>query len=267
MAFRSCHRALLLALAIVFSFWISFVFGGKQVQFNDWHYDYRVLSYGLNRPEKHDNLGKIPSQFVSSRGWPQRRMKLLDDMAYRWAINSQFLDSHILQNQQHQACARLTTLNDSDGQNSRMLKLVLSDIKSEPSFFITFDRLEEYTKKATWLRDRKWLHYWASWFGELEISASIFLVWRRNDDLDLRYATEIDCFARLEGLWIENSYSCSSTSEQDGIRQLDCQDNGWGWNGRRRGGRWLMDRLPMACATGIINSSSLIFLFIWREIW
>lgn len=83
MVFRSCHRALLLAVAIVLSFWISFVFGGKQVQFNDWHYDYQVLSYGLNRPEKHDDLGKIPSQFISSRGWPQRRVKVRDEMGYR----------------------------------------------------------------------------------------------------------------------------------------------------------------------------------------
>ncbi len=63
---RSCHKALLLALAVVVSFWVSFVFGGRQAKFNDWHYDYRVLSYGLNRPEKHDNLGRIPPKFQSS---------------------------------------------------------------------------------------------------------------------------------------------------------------------------------------------------------
>lgn len=83
MALRSCHKAVLLALAIVLSFWLSFAFGSKQVQFNDWHYDYRVLSYGLNRPDKHDDLGKIPPKFISSRGWPEHRLRIQEEMAYR----------------------------------------------------------------------------------------------------------------------------------------------------------------------------------------
>jgi len=63
---KRCHKALLLAFAIVISCWVSFIFGGKRAQFNDWHYDYQVLSYGLNRPDKHDHLGPVPPKFHSS---------------------------------------------------------------------------------------------------------------------------------------------------------------------------------------------------------
>lgn len=84
MAMRSCHKALLIAGILVVSFWVSFIFGGKQAQFNDWHYDYQVLSYGLNRPEKHDSLGRIPSKFKSTRGgWTDQYAIQPNEMAYR----------------------------------------------------------------------------------------------------------------------------------------------------------------------------------------
>lgn len=75
MALISRQRALLLALAVIISFWISFVFGGHQADFNDWHYHYHVMSYGLNRPEKHDQFSTTPQRFESSRG--------------KWVINQQ----------------------------------------------------------------------------------------------------------------------------------------------------------------------------------
>lgn len=62
---RSCHRAFLLAVAIVVSFWISFTFG-KGAQFDDWHYEYKVLSYGPSREEKFDNFPRTPAKFIST---------------------------------------------------------------------------------------------------------------------------------------------------------------------------------------------------------
>lgn len=63
---RSCYRAFLLACALVFSFCISFVFS-KGPQFNDWHYEYRVLSYGPNKQDKLDQrFPQVPSRFISS---------------------------------------------------------------------------------------------------------------------------------------------------------------------------------------------------------
>lgn len=82
MVMRACHKALLLATVLVISFWVSFIFGGTQAEFNDWHYDYRVLSYGLNRPEKHDSLGRIPAKFKSTRGYGNQYAINADDMAY-----------------------------------------------------------------------------------------------------------------------------------------------------------------------------------------
>lgn len=80
---RSCHKALVLAFAIVISFWVSFVFGGKQTRFNDWHYDYNTLSYGLNRDGPHGSYGKIPSTFKSSRGYTQQQLMGVDETNYR----------------------------------------------------------------------------------------------------------------------------------------------------------------------------------------
>lgn len=83
MAFNTCHRVFLLALAMVASFWVAFVYGGHQPKFNDWHYDYRIVSYGLNRPEKLDSLGKIPAKFESSRGDRTLFIPQADGLAYR----------------------------------------------------------------------------------------------------------------------------------------------------------------------------------------
>lgn len=63
---KTWHMVLLLAFAMAISCWLSFAFGGYQARFDDWHYDYDVLSYGLNRPEKYDDLGSIPAEFRSS---------------------------------------------------------------------------------------------------------------------------------------------------------------------------------------------------------
>lgn len=64
---RSCYRAFLLACALVISFCVSFVFS-KGPQFNDWHYEYRVLSYGPSRSEKLDRFPRVPNKFTSTGG-------------------------------------------------------------------------------------------------------------------------------------------------------------------------------------------------------
>lgn len=62
-------KALALAFAMVMSLCLSITFGGRETDWNDWHYDVNMLSYGWSRdsPVAHF-AGKTPAFFSSLEG-------------------------------------------------------------------------------------------------------------------------------------------------------------------------------------------------------